>query len=205
MLTTEPVANLLHSVTTQGFRISAYLLSNKVHHVSKGETLEPMQTVAADGTCAVSLAVSDPEGYTTFTLQTFAPEARGAQASVSVDEHDFDPNPTLMVPRLLQLAGIVNLHLPVRFGWGDHEFQLDCLEEHLRFDRIAALAWANLFGREMVRRIGEERLRALPVHEIRMFKQGALCLLTPQPGQPLAPEQADQIRAQWPGCVLPIF
>ena len=204
MLTTERAVHLLRGVSAQGFRISSYLLNSKVHHVEKSQTLEPMQIVAADGTCAVSLVVFDPDGYTSFTLQTFAPEAHGAQASVSVDEDDFDPNPTLTASRLLELAKAVNLHLPLHFGWGDHEFQIGHLEPRLRFDRIGALAWANLFGPEMVRRIGAEQLRALPIHQVQVFKQGVLCLLTPAPGQPLSAVQADQIEAQWPGCMLPL-
>lgn len=204
MLKPERVADLLHGVSAQGFRISSYLLNNRVHYVERGQILEPMQIVAADGTCMVSLAVFDPEGYTSFTLQTFAPEAHGAQASVSVDEDDFNPNPTLTASRLLELAKAVNLHLPIYFGWGDHELQLGRLEAHLSFDRIGALAWANLFGPEMVRRIGAEQLRALPIHQVQVFKQGVLCLLTPIPGQLLSAVQADQIEARWPGCMFPL-
>jgi hypothetical protein len=81
---------------------------------------------------------------------------------------------------------------------------LERLEDHLRFDRIGALAWANLFGPEMVRRIGAEHLRALPIHQVQVFRQGVLCLLTPAPGQPLSAVQVDQIEAQWPGCMLPL-
>jgi len=203
ILTPERTVALLRGVSAQGFEIASYLLNNKVHHVRQGQDLEPMQIVGEDGTCVVSLAVFDPEGYTSFTLQTFAPEAYGAQASVSVDEDDFDPNPTLTAARLLELAKAVNLHLPVHFGWGDHELQLGRLEPYLRFDRLGVLAWANLFGAEMAQHIGLERLRALPAHQVQVFRQGVLCLLTPLPGQPLSAGQVSQIKAQWPGCVLP--
>ncbi len=204
MLTPERVVNLLHTVSAQGFSISSYLLNNRVHYLEKGQSLDLMQIVAADGTCAVNLTLFGPEGYTTFILQTFLPEVQGAQASVSVDKDDFDPEPKQMASHLLELAKAINLHLPIYFGWGDHELQLQQMEAHLRFDRIAALAWANLFSSEMVRRIGAEQLKSLPFHQIQWFKQGALCLLTPLPDQPLSAVQKDQIATRWPGCRLPL-
>jgi hypothetical protein len=204
VLTRERVGALLRGFASNGFRVTNYSFGGTVQHVPADAVFEPEKVIATDGSCLVSLNKTDAAGYTRFLFQAYAPEAKGAQANLAVDEDIFDANPTVVGSWLLELAKIVNLHLPIFFGWGDHEIRLEQLEDGLRFDRIGALAWANLFGPEMVRRIGVEQLRALPIHQVQVFKQGALCLLTPIPGQPLTVVQADQIEAQWPGCRLPL-
>lgn len=203
LLTPERVTALLQSFASKGFRVTNYMAGGAVQHISAEEAFQPDKIIAADGSCLVSLSATGFPGYTRFLFQTYAPEARGAQANLAIDEDVFETDSPRFSGYLLELAKIVNLHLPIFFGWGDHDIRLDQVEDGLRFDRIGALAWANLFGPEMVRRIGVEQLRALPIHQVQVFKQGVLCLLTPAPGQPLSAAQADQIEAQWPGCILP--
>lgn len=198
------VGTLLHGFVARGFRVTSYVAAGQIQHVPGVAALEPDKIIAADGSCLVSLTAADATGHTRFLFQTYAPEAKGAQANLAIDEDVFDADPARLGLHLLELAKIVNLHLSAFWGWGDHEIRVEQLEDGLRFDRIGALAWANLFGPEMVRRIGVERLRALPAHQVQVFKQGVLCLLTPAPGQPLSMDQMQQIEAQWPGCMLPL-
>ena len=204
VLTPEGVMKVLSGFAARGAQVTDYELTGQIRRPRADQAFDPAGLVAQDGSCLIGLCLPSPIGDLDVTLQAFPQESKGAQMALSLGEDVFNQAPNQIAPLLLELAKVVNLHLPLYFGWGDHELQLERMEEHLRFDRIGALAWANLFGPEMVRRIGAERIKALPIHQVQVFKQGALCLLTPAPGQPLSAAQAGEIEAQWPGCMLPL-
>lgn len=205
MLTAERVASVLHGFEVRGAKIINYVLNYQVRRVMPGQTFEPSLAVAPDGTCLVGLSLPSPIGRLQVTFQTYPRESKDAQATISIGEDVLEEAPDTIAPLLVELGKIANLHLSAYFGWGDHELTLQRLESALRFDRVGALAWANLFGPEMVQRVGLEKLQILPAYHTQTFKQGVLCLLTPAPGLPLSREQIAKIRSQWPECALPIW
>jgi hypothetical protein len=203
MLAIESVAQVLHGFVTYGVRVFDYLLGYQHFVVPTDKLFSASQVIEPSGTCTVGLSV--PAGHESLevTFQTHPQRTRGAQVTLSVEDDVFLRDPAANAYAMIELARIVNLHLPAYFGWGDHETVLTQLTEELRFDTISALAWANLFGPEMVRRIGQDRLLALPAYRVQAFKQGVLCLLTPTPEPVLSDQQAAEIRKLWPGCALP--
>jgi hypothetical protein len=197
------VAGVLRAFEAMGAKVVDYEMDYRLYRLSFDHPFDVSGTIAPDGTCLVGLSLATTSGALDLTFQTYLREAKGAQATLSIGEDVFEESPETIAPVLLELAKIVNLHLPAYFGWGDHELTLQQLESALRFDRVAALTWANLFGPEMVRRIGQERLKTLPTYQIQVFKQGVLCLLSPAPGLLPAEEVIARIEVEWPGCALP--
>lgn len=203
MLVAEQVVSMLNDFEARGGKIIDYELDHQIQKVIQGQTFDPNLAVKADGICMVGFTLSSSIGNLDVTFQTYPSENKGAQSTISVGEDVYEEAPEEIANILIDLAKIISLHLPFYFGWGDHELVLQRLEQALKFDRIGALAWANLFSLEMMRQIGQEQLRGLPFAQVQELNEGLMCTLTTTPSMTLSREQIDEIRSQLPECILP--
>ena len=100
------------------------------------------------------------------------------------------------------------------FAWCDHELELDKLEEGLRFNRVGAVAWSNLFSKEFIHRIGGlEKVIFRP--EDPREKQRAQAMLNElgfysltlegSPVGALSAPTALECRNRYPGAILKSF
>ncbi len=100
------------------------------------------------------------------------------------------------------------------FAWGDHESELDKLEEGLSFKRIGALAWCNFFSKELIRKIGgldkivlhpgipEEKAAAEKmIKDLRFYS----LFLSGNPAEDLKPGAALECRNRYSGVLLKSF
>lgn len=78
----------------------------------------------------------------------------GRLGQLAISEEQFEENPKENTELFLTAAHIISSEIKPLFAWGDHELEIGRLEPFLRFDRVSALAWANIFNRELVERFG---------------------------------------------------
>lgn len=78
----------------------------------------------------------------------------GRLGQLAIPEEQFEENPKENTELLLTAAHTISSEIKPLFAWGDYELEIGRLEPFLRFDRVSALAWANLFNRELVERFG---------------------------------------------------
>ncbi|MBI2009975.1 MAG: hypothetical protein HYS86_02225 [Candidatus Chisholmbacteria bacterium] len=150
-------------------------------------------------------------------LNLFASAAEGpmgAIADLSITEDDLKESVTQNTSLLTQAAMIVFKGLQPLFAWGDHELELDKLQPFLSFDKIGALAWANLFSQELTEHLGgidQVLLHPTWQKEQKQAKLtlGALSLvlitLSPSPADPVHATTALQCDRRYPGAIIKSF
>lgn len=92
-----------------------------------------------------------------FHLHPAQESLHGAIGGFFMPEEEFNKDQKGNARLFFDAAMIVFAGLKPSFAWGDHELELDRLSPFLRFDRIGALAWGNIFGKEFVERLGGVR------------------------------------------------
>lgn len=195
----DRVVELVAALLGRDARILDYEHDFRFVAMQPGTAASPVDIVAGDGTCLLRFTFP---GTAAFLLQVYSSETKGAQATLAIDETAFETSPEASSELLLDLAQTTSHHLSPLFGWGDHELVLQRLETALSFDRIEALAWANLFSRSLADRLPVELLKQSPGHALRSFRQGLLYLLARTPaGQPSA-ETLSYMRRVLPGVAL---
>lgn len=198
----EAVKAIEGLLACEGARATDYERDWRRHRLSPGHPFDPRVAVEPDGRSSVGLLVPCGPQPVDILFQTFPAEAKGAFAALSIGGESFEEDSGQVAALLLDLAKVVNLHLPVFFAWGDHELELARLEKVLSFDRVAALAWANLFSPKLADRLGRERLIRAPAYQMLTFKQGVLYLLAPDPTAPPQTSLLDQVAAYFPNCLV---
>jgi hypothetical protein len=162
------------------------------------ETID--QVVDPNGDCLLNM-VYDPKGKRwPVVFQTFAPETKDVQAVMSIEDYVFNKYPDRAGTIMLDMIGPLLEALGALFAWSDHEEMLRRLEKRLTFDRVEALAWANLFSRQMTELIGTKRLADTPAHKLVELPPGPLIVTVQNPTLPTTKEVADPIIQHWPGC-----
>lgn len=171
----------LEALKRSGSLVSRFRQGGQSIRVQPGTTVNWNDVVAADGQVSVNLyAMSPTNQRLNYFLLIHTREDSGEFARLTVEEPYLKDDPSA-VSTLLDLAKLLNLHLPVWFAWGDHELNLNHLESQLSLERVSALAWANLFSREFAERVGQTFLAQAPSHQTLTFKRGVLLLLSPSP------------------------
>lgn len=115
---------------------------------------------------------------------------------------------------LSEVAFAVFMVIKPLFAWGDHELELDKLEESLSFKRVGAVAWNNFYSKELVDKMGgldkvilrpgipEERTAAQKMLKDLQFYS---LTLTENPTKDLTPGIALECRNRYPGALLKSF
>lgn len=195
----DRVLDLLAALLAPGGRILDYERDYEFVRVQPGATVTPTDMVANDGTCQVRFAVP---GLAECYLQVYEPEVMGAQVALAIDEAIFESSPDMCAGMLLDLSKAISTHLSPLFGWGDHELALERLESTLAFDRIGALAWANLFSPSLADHLVLDPLRRAPGYQMQDLPQGFLYLLAPTPLAPPAAGTLSYLRQALPGVAI---
>jgi hypothetical protein len=170
----------LQALQRSGSRVDGFDRGDEYVRSQPGATINA-QDLIVEGEVSADLSVATPAGQTLdYTIMIHVREANGEFARLSVEEPYLAQDPSA-VSVLLELAKTLNVHLPAWFAWGDHELNLDELESDLSLERVSALAWANLFGRGFIDRVGETFLTQAPAYQTLSFKQGLLYALSPSP------------------------
>jgi len=201
--TPQEVASAIQSLVGYGgARATDYELGGRRYQLAPNQALDPAGVVEPDSHSAVGISVPCGSGQVDILFQTFPLEDKGAFAALIVDEEYMTDAPGPVANLLLALVKVVNLYLPVLFAWGDHELELQRLEPALTFDRVSALAWANLFSPSLVTRVGQARLAQAPAYQIQTFKRGTIYLLAPDPVALTGSPVVEQVVTYFPGCVV---
>ncbi len=201
--TPQEAASAIQSLVDYGGAWATdYELSGRRYQLDPGQAFDPTGVVETNSRSAVGLSVPRDPGQVDILFQTFPLEDKGAFATLAVDEEYMADAPGPVANLLLALVKVVNLHLPVVFAWGDHELELQRLEPALTFDRVSALAWANLFSPKLVTRMGRIQMGQAPVYQIQAFKQGTLYLLAPDPIALTGSPVVEQVATYFPGCMV---
>ncbi len=137
----------------------------------------------------------------------------GALGQLAIPEEEFKEDPKKSAELLVEAAGNIFVRLDALFAWGDHELEIGKLEPFLRFDRIGALAWANIFSRELVERFGGlENFMLYPTPEAE--KEGHQFLketsffpfqLSNLPTEPVPAHMTVECDHRFPGAILKSF
>jgi len=152
-----------------------------VEFVQPGTATRLEDLVAENGKMLVDLYTTTPMNQRLDYLLAIHPPAENGRFARLVVEAPYLKEDSSAVATMLDLVKLLNLHLPVWFALGDHELNLNHLESQLSLERVSALAWANLFCREFVERVGQTFLAQAPSHQTLTFKRGVLLLLSPSP------------------------
>lgn len=158
------------------------------------------KVVEENGDCLLNMVYDRNGKEWPVVFQTFAPETEGVQAVMSIEDYIFDEYPDRAGRVMLNMVGPLLEALGALFAWSDHEEMLRRLEKRLSFDSVEALAWANLFSRQMTEQIGAQRLVDTPAHQVVEFQPGSLIVIVKNPTLPTTKEMADKIIQHWPGC-----
>ncbi len=132
----------------------------------------------------------------------------GALGQLAISEEEFEENPKKIADLLRMAATEIFLELKPLFGWGDHELQLNRLEQFLRFDKIAAIAWINFLSRELVERLGGlDKVIQFP--DMKKSYEGKpwqfdYILLSHLPTDPVPKQIALECKQRYPGAMLRI-
>lgn len=129
-------------------------------------------------------------------------------------DDQFKNEPEKNAQILSEAALAVFLGLKPFFAWGDHELEIDKLEDFLSFSRIGALAWNNFFSKELVEKLGginkillhpnseEERVRANGMlGEMQFYAFN----LSGSPMEPVSSSIAMDCEIRYPGAVIKSF
>jgi hypothetical protein len=137
----------------------------------------------------------------------------GALGQLSIPEEEFEENPQKNAILMGEAASAIFLGLKPLFAWGDHELEIGKLEQFLRFDKIGALAWINLFSEELIERLGgiknafsltspeeeEENLKFLKEASFFPFQ------ISNRPSEPVPAPIALECERRFPGAILRSF
>ena len=153
-----------------------------------------------------SLRKSDQE----FSLLLGPAEERfhGRLGQLAIPQEQFEEDPKKNADLMIKATNIIFIELKPLFGWGDHELELGRLEQFLRLDKIAALAWVNFLSRELVERLGGlDKVIQFPnmkkSYEGRPW-QFTYILLSPLPTDPVPKQIILECRQRYPGAILRI-
>jgi hypothetical protein len=133
----------------------------------------------------------------------------GRLGQLSIPREQFEENPKKSADLMIKAANTIFVELKPLFGWGDHELELNRLEQFLRFDKIAALAWVNFLSRELVERLGGlDKVLLFPPNkkEKRIYKeepwQFTYILTSPSPADEMPLAMGFECQQRYPGAVL---
>lgn len=137
----------------------------------------------------------------------------GRIGNISIPQEQFKEDPEKSGRIMSEAAATIFAAIEPFFAWGDHELELGKLEPFLRFDRIGALAWTNLFSRELVERLGGVRnvlISPTPEDEKegnRLLKEATFLpqALSHLPTEPTEFHTALECERRWPRALLRSF
>lgn len=132
----------------------------------------------------------------------------GRLGQLAIPQEQFEEDPEKNADLMVKAANTIFIELKPLFGWGDHELELGRLEQFLRFNKIAALAWVNFLSRELVERLGGlDKVIQFPdkkkSHEGKPW-QFTYILLSPLPTDPISKQMAFECKQRYPGVILRI-
>ncbi len=193
-------AKAIQVLCERGGVILSYQRNFKGIKVESGYPIVPANLVDPVRGCGVRMCFNRPGVNWLIFFQVNSPDVKGAQSTISMEEDEFESDPDLAGKFLLNLAEPLLRVLDMEFAWGDHELMLERLEANLTFERIGALAWANLFSAHFVQHLDNARLSSMPASKALWLEQSLLLLTAPEATTVTSPSLVRQINACWPGC-----
>lgn len=185
----------LDALRRSGSMVGRFRQGARSVRVQPGAAVNLNDLVAENGKVSANLYTMTPTNQRlNYLFMIHRLEENGEFARLIVEE-PYLKEDSSAVAVMLDLIKLLNLHLPVWFAWGDHELNLNRLESQMSLERVSALAWANLFGREFIDRIGETFLAKAPSHQTLTFKRGILLTLSPTPLAKPDPELLRRVQA----------
>ncbi|MCL4382886.1 MAG: hypothetical protein M1575_04015 [Patescibacteria group bacterium] len=196
---------MIDNLLSSGYGVSP--ISPHDRHLKKeGFEIKPQET-------ELHLRLEKSGHHLEFHLNPAEEEIHGAIADLSMPEEQFKEDPKENTKLLERAAWVISAAVKPLFAWGDHELEISRLEPWLRFDRINALAWSNIFSKELVERLGGIKnilLRTSPEMEkeaSNMMKELSIIpvSLSILPTEPVSAHITLECEARFPNAILRSF